>query len=101
MVGIIGEVNLGSVIDSAADFALFLLTKTLQQRTFFLFTFPGQRGVGRNVPSLPHKHSPFHLPGRAPVPDRAFGEIVLLRKLTNGYIFHLYRQLSCLNRARR
>jgi hypothetical protein len=97
MIGIIGKVYLGAMIDTAANLTFLLFTETFQQRSYLQLAFSWQRGIGRNVPGLSYKHNPINLTRRAPVPDSAHREIVLLSKLANRYEFHLYRQLSYVN----
>ena len=52
MVGVVGKVNLGPVIDAATDLSLLLLTESLQQRRCFYLSLLGKMCVLRDVPSL-------------------------------------------------
>lgn len=83
MVGVIREVNLGTMIDTAADIAFLFLTESFKQGSRFGFAFSWQWGVGRNVPGLSYKNHPINLPGSAPVPDSALRETMLLSELAD------------------
>ena len=83
MVGVVGEVDLGPVVDAAPDPGFLLFAETLQQRTGLRLAFLRQRGVRRDAPGLSDQHGTFHLAGRTPVPDGAVGEGVLRGKLAD------------------
>lgn len=83
MIGIIGKVYLGAMIDTAANLTFLLFTETFQQRSYLQFAFSWQRGIGRNVPGLSYKNHPINLPGSAPVPDSALRETMLLSELAD------------------
>jgi hypothetical protein len=89
VVGIVGEVDLGTMIDTSANLPILLFPKPFQQRRFFDLAFSGQGSIGRDTPSLPHEHGPLHLPGRAPIPDRPFREVMKLGILADCDEIHI------------
>lgn len=95
VVGVIRQVNLRTVVDAAAHFALFLLTKSLQKGRGFLFATSahGKWRIGRNAPGLAGQEGAFHLSGGAPVADGAFGQAVPVGKSSDGDIFHIRRHM--------
>ena len=52
VVGVIGEVDLGAVIDSPAYLSLLFFTKSLQQGALLGLPFPGKLSIGRDIPCL-------------------------------------------------
>lgn len=55
MVGVVGKVNLDTVINAALDFAGLLLLERCQQWGCFRFPFSsGQLGIGRHIPCFAH-----------------------------------------------
>ena len=89
VVGIISQVDLGTMIDSTSNLPILLFPKPFQQRRFFDLAFSGQGSIGRDTPSLPHEHGPLHLPGRAPIPDRPFRKVMKLGKLADCDEIHI------------
>ena len=89
VVGIVGEVDLGTMIDSTSNLPILLFPKPFQQRRFFDLAFSGQGSIGRDTPSLPHEHGPLHLSGRAPIPDRPFRKVMKLGILADSNEIHI------------
>ena len=92
MIGVIGQVNLGTMIDSATDPAFFLFTKLLEKRGNLLLAFMGDWRIDRDVPGLSGQEGILHLSCIAPVTYGSFGKAVHLGILTDSDKFHIYRQ---------
>ena len=93
VVGIISQVDLGTMIDSTSNLPILLFPKPFQQRRFFDLAFSGQGSIDMDAPSLPHEHGPLHLSlhlsGRAPIPDRPFRKVMKLGKLADSHEIHI------------
>lgn len=88
MVGAVGEINLGTVVDASADFPFLFFPEPFKKRTNLSLALPWQGGISRDVPCLPGEESAFDFPGNAPVSDGPPGNTVLLGKLTDGNEVH-------------
>ena len=88
MVGVVGEVNLGAVIDAATDLGLLLLTEPLQQRGFLLLPLLGRLGITGDVPCLSGEECSRNLPGGTPVPDRPLGDSERLCEFADRNVLH-------------
>ena len=89
VVGIVGEVDLGTMIDSTSNLPILLFLKPSPQRRLLDLAFSGQGSIGRDTPSLPHEHGPLHLPGRAPIPDRPLRKVMKLGILADCDEIHI------------
>lgn len=78
VIGVVGKVDLGAVINASAHLALFLLPEPLKKRSRFHLALLGKRGVHGNIPRLSYKEGSFHLSGSTPVANGALGKIMLL-----------------------
>lgn len=99
MVGVVGQIDLGAVVDAAAHLAFFLFAETLQEgRAFpFMDVVPGGYGVNRDAPGLAGEEGTVNLAGGAPVARRPHGDFMPFGEFGDGDVFHtlwFYRQES-------
>lgn len=85
VVGVIGQVNLGAMINAAADFTLFFFSESLEKRRGFLFAPAAHRlfSIGRQTPSLAHEKRSGNLPGRTPVPHSSLRKTMSFGKFSD------------------
>ena len=85
VVGVVGQINLGAVVNATADFTLFFFSESLEKGRGFLFASatPRQFCIGRQAPGLAGQERPGNFPGSAPVAHRPLRQTVLLSKFTD------------------
>ena len=89
MVGVVGQVNLCTMVDAALEFGLFLLAQTGEQRREFLLSFLWQHGIRRDVPCFACQESTIYFPCYALIARGTFANAVLFGKLYDGNILHI------------
>ena len=88
VVGVVGEVNLGAVVNAATDIGLLLIAETLQERGFLLLPLLGRLGITGDVPCLSGEEGSRNLPGGTPVPDRPLGDAERLCEFADRNVLH-------------
>ena len=92
MIGIVGQIDLHLVIDTAGHLGRFLFPQDLQQRRCVLLFVHSVRllGIFRNVPSFADKLSIFNSAVSAVIPYTSFGNSPLFSHFRYRYVFHSY-----------
>ena len=83
VIGVVGQVNLCSVVNASSELGGFLLPQRRQQWRLFLLGFPTLRqdGISRDVPRLTSDESAFNLSCGTIVAGGALCDAELLGKL--------------------
>ena len=92
MVGVIGQVDLGAVVDASRQFCLFLFPQRVQQRRRFKFRTSGQKRICGNIPRLADQKCTLYLTRGTVITDCALRNTVFCGELADRDIIHSYRQ---------
>ena len=96
VVGIVRQLHLYLVVDTAFAAALHFVREYLSEGGGRFFCRRGARGPGRiprDIPCLSRQERTIYAPLCAVIPDAAFGQAPQLRGLLYGYIFHALNSL--------
>lgn len=91
VVGIVGQLHLYLVVDTALAAALHFVCEYLGEGGGLFFCRRSARGPGCvlwDIPCLSGQERALYAPLRAVIPDAAFGKVPQFRGLLYGYIFH-------------
>ena len=88
MVGVVGQINLRTMVDTALQFGFFLFAKTGKERRESFLSFLGKVCISRDVPCFSCQKGTINLSRRTIITCGTFANAVFLGKLYNGYIFH-------------
>ena len=91
VVGIVGQLHLYLVVDTAFAAGLHFVCEYLSEGGGRFLCRHGARGLGRvlgDIPCLSGQECALYAPLRAVIPDAAFGQAPQLRGLLYGYVFH-------------
>ena len=91
VVGIVGQLHLYLVVDTAFAAALHFVCEYLSEGGGRFFCRRGARGLGRilgDIPCLSGQERALYAPLCAVIPDASFGQVPQFRGLLYGYIFH-------------
>ena len=91
VVGIVGQLHLYLVVDTAFAAALHFVCEYLGEGGGRFLCRCGARGLGRilgDIPCLSRQERAIYAPLRTVIPDASFGQVPQFRGLLYGYIFH-------------
>lgn len=96
VVGIVGQLHLYLVVDTAFAAALHFVRENLSEGGGRFLCRHGAHGSSRvlgDIPCLSGQERALYAPLRAVIPDAAFGQVPQFRGLLYGYIYHALNSL--------